>query len=102
MTPTDQRIALAEFEFPEFPILIGGPTLRHSYPNGSSGPVGNYLSDLNAIHEVEKRLTSDQWGPYCGQISSRSERCSLHVALCFATAPQRAEALLRTIGKWKE
>ncbi len=67
----------------------------------------DYLNDLNAMHEAEKvlsthhcRLYADElhglimksWNPVHSQMF-----CILH-----ATAAQRAEALLKTLGLWKE
>lgn len=59
----------------------------------------DYCNDLNAMHEAEKVLTSEQIDKYvtilCLEIQPEPK---LH----HATARQRAEAFLRTIGKWKE
>lgn len=58
----------------------------------------DYLNDLNAMHEAEKMLTvrqSQQYIPIlrnlCTVFGNWPES---------ATAAQRAEAFLRTIGKW--
>lgn len=50
----------------------------------------DYLHDLNAMHEAEKVLTVAQGMNYVLRIGP------------MATAAQRAEAILRTIGKWEE
>jgi hypothetical protein len=63
-------------------------------PNGNlSGQdnIPNYASDLNAMHEAEKVLSSERLVQFWMRIPSSS-----------ATAPQRAEAFLRTVGKWQE
>jgi hypothetical protein len=65
----------------------------------------DYLNNLNAMHEAEKMLTADQFEQYrwilwdiCKQVRVKDwYRCYLS-----STAAQRAEAFLRTIGKWKE
>jgi hypothetical protein len=57
----------------------------------------NYAGDLNTIHEAEERLTSGQICRYQGLLHKGVWWSAVH-----ATAPQRAEALLRTIGKWVE
>lgn len=67
----------------------------------------NYLTDLNAMHEVEKRLTLNQRETYYSwliRICDREHRmASINRWLApTATAAQRAEAYLRTIGKWKD
>lgn len=70
--------------------------------NGRYEPIPDYANDLNAMHEAEKLLKHDvenawlkggyslyvQLLPYGNEIS--------------ATARQRAEAFLRTLGKWEE
>jgi hypothetical protein len=57
----------------------------------------DYLNDLNAMHEAEKMLEADDnhaYGCYCSDLY---EKYGNTVSL---TASQRAEAFLRTIGKW--
>lgn len=72
----------------------------------------NYCNDLNAMAQAEKTLTRDQWGDYCFWITERIDICQPvdHAAqtpeerFCtlHATARQRAEAFLKTLGKWKK
>jgi hypothetical protein len=61
-------------------------------------PVPNYCRDLNAMHEAEKALTNkDLW-------EMTMQLCNIvygDVPLAHATARQRAEAFLRTVGKWR-
>ena len=60
----------------------------------------DYLNDLNAMHEAENVLTNEQWWLF---VEFLTEIRGGGVALCIsATAAQRAEAFLRTIGKWVE
>lgn len=97
MTPEAQRIAIAE--------ACG--TMRWSYalPKKCVGAsVPDYLNDLNAMHEAEKVLTEDQREQYlnslykvCNPASMLNDAWNLNCA----TAAQRAEAFLRTIGKWE-
>jgi hypothetical protein len=65
----------------------------------ASWELPRYVSDLNAMHEAEMTLPVDGDG-------SRSEfrwRLGLiSVQAIHATARQRAEAFLKTIGKWEE
>lgn len=66
--------------------------------------VPDYLNDLNAMHEAEK-LLDDQIYSYTMwiiKILKWIARREPTFALIHATAPQRAEGLLRTIGKWEE
>jgi hypothetical protein len=65
--------------------------------------IPDYLNDLNAIHEAEtcEAIQRVGYAKYieCLAIACGTERLG---ALVFATASQRAEAFLRTIGKWEE
>ena len=69
-------------------------------PHGYYAPEPDYLNDLNAMHEAEKVLLSGYWMRYCEcltYLSGKSVYASVH-----AKALNRAEAFLRTIGKWEE
>jgi hypothetical protein len=90
---------------------------RYSAPKGTSPFLGrhalpNYLNDLNAMHEAEKVLTNDdadsgsQWS-YVQQLIdiTKAESMEMHrevFIVSTATAAQRAEAFLRTLGKWED
>lgn len=81
------------------------------------GNVPDYLNDLNAMHEAEKVIPQRDRCLYHGKLIkstgpdgiidlvddygewSTSESTSFF-ALIHATAAQRAEAFLRTLGKW--
>lgn len=70
--------------------------------------IPNYLSDLNAMHEAEKVLTLEQQGAYTKHLKETCKRSGVWAAeslilnwFWHATAAQRAEAFLRTIGKWE-
>ena len=59
----------------------------------------DYLHDLNSMHEAERILVNQfdtKWETYWRHLQ--------HVMPhpMFATAAQRAEAFLRTVGKWVE
>jgi hypothetical protein len=56
----------------------------------------DYCNDLNAMHEAEKVLTFKDWEFYCDELGGSFQGCA------HATARQRAEAFLRTLGKWEE
>ena len=58
----------------------------------------NYCNDLNAMHEAEEALKGKQFVTY-GIALSDIEGSLWGIR---ATARQRAEAFLRTLGKWKE
>ena len=55
-----------------------------------------FCTDLNAMHEAEKTMDEEQWHDYVEHVGGRWEQ-AMH-----ATARQRAEAFLRTLGKWEE
>jgi hypothetical protein len=95
----------ATFIMPEKWIMdpAGELRFRHHIPD--------YCNDLNAMHEAEKVLTpthnpcagESQWSSYLAWLGYCGENNTSEVFQCVhATARQRAEALLRTIGKWKE
>jgi hypothetical protein len=62
--------------------------------------IPNYCNDLNAMHEAEKVLANDEWWLF---VEWLTDICGAGVALCIsANARQRAEAFLRTLGKWEQ
>ena len=56
----------------------------------------DWCNDLNAMHEAEKTLTSAQLLDYIAFLFDTCYEATV------ATARQRAEAFLRTLGKWEE
>ena len=60
----------------------------------------NPAYDLNAMHEAEKMLVGRNNWELCDYVQR------LHTAttswIAFATASQRAEAFLKTLGKWED
>lgn len=75
----------------------------------------DYLNDLNACHEMEKTLDDFKYREFCdalvslimghdGTIGQNWLNCSLSARQLAvkATAAQRCEAFLRTIGKWRD
>ena len=105
MKPEQQRIAIAEACGKWH---SGWP---HEYMNQADRlrHIPDYLNDLNAMHEVEKVLTQDQMIDYSRHVGKSvtshlpaSRAAWMDFQLINATASQRAEAFLRTIGKWEE
>lgn len=108
MKPEQQRIAIAEAcgwtDIKRGPY-DGLPFGR--YKTHQLEGVPDFLKDLNAMHDAEKVLTDEQWPIYrdeirlvvLGPIRMVSDWCKSDI---HATASQRAEAFLRTIGKWEE
>jgi hypothetical protein len=89
--------------------LTGVPPEFIHYENRIKIP--DYLNDLNAMHEAEKTLTPEyqpakgesQWSDYLGWLGFCGENKTREVYECVtASAAQRAEAFLRTIGKWED
>jgi hypothetical protein len=79
----------------------------------SDGDIGltppDYCRDLNAMHEAEKAAfgNSSAWAEFAFQLISVLNAYGMSeldgmTCLLQATARQRAEAFLRTVGKWKE
>lgn len=72
--------------------------------------VPHYLNDLNAMHEAEKLITKRQQArQYMDNLSNIVRQISwpqsieeAQMLYLSAAAAQRAEAFLRTIGKWVE
>ena len=65
----------------------------------------DYCDDLNAMHEAEKVLTDDQYMHFsdCLYDAEHERRKQTKKwRWLSATARQRAEAFLRTLGKWEE
>ena len=56
----------------------------------------DYCNDLNAMHEAEKTLTGKHFEDYLMELLDFIDEPIL------ANARQRAEAFLRTMGKWEE
>ena len=110
MNPEQQRIAIAEAC--GLTILSDGIT-HHLTPCGKKtahDPEGcllkkcpDYLNDLNAMHEAEESLLLKKQMLYQGMIGKvTGNKCPALFGQIHATAAQRAEAFLRTIGKWVE
>jgi len=60
----------------------------------------DYCRDLNAMHEAEKILfTTNNWDACAYEAALQKETTSW---AWHSTAKQRAEAFLKTIGKWKD
>jgi hypothetical protein len=59
--------------------------------------VKNYAKDLNLMHEAEATLNEDQLWLMAREIERNEDEWYFR-----ATARQRAEAFLRTLGKWEE
>lgn len=77
------------------------------YSHILTGDLPNYCNDLNAMHEAEKMLGEKRIRSYAfilAQVLDTSPTVDLDDQFLniHATALQRAEAFLRTLGKWEE
>lgn len=69
----------------------------------------DFLNDLNAMHEAERILTHSQYRKYAeilyfmayGVERKRPKIIGASRAVLSATAAQRAEAFLKTLGLWE-
>jgi hypothetical protein len=123
MTPTEMNLAIAEWCWvvrirskeecdalyqewlKEQPHPHAELTCPHPIEMLKGKEIPDYCGDLNAIQDA---IFSQCWGDsdevaYYEQLR---EICDPHnqdpFAVCCATAAQRAEALLRVLGKWRE
>jgi hypothetical protein len=103
MKPEAQRIAIAEACGWKYRPDLNRPFYsrwqKDIYVLDAIPP--NYPDDLNAMHEAEKQILDDPvW------VKNLHEICNSDMwgdaGVLHATAAQRAEAFLRTIGKWQD
>lgn len=111
MTEQEQRIAIMEelgwsqIEDRSEALMMPKGTCLVGYPAkgailGKKQELPDPLHDLNVMAEVENTLSRADlqhviYVKYLFRLCGNLEACA------FATASQRAEAFLRTIGKWK-
>ena len=90
----DQLAATGDFQFAyQFVINPNGEIVTHY-------SIPDYLTDLNAMHEAEKVLTGGMRSKYDAELTLICSRD--YNFIWESTAPQRAEAFLRTLGLWEE
>lgn len=112
MKTEDQIIAIAQAcgwtsvgrGTPAYQMYHGPGVICGIRPGSCYGIVPHYVSDLNAMREAEATLGADgqcyeYWKNLCDCCRVAWDGNVQWVAV-FATAEQRAEAFLRTIGKW--
>ena len=110
MNKENQRIAIAEAcgwkvkrrDITGYNVWEPDAEFPAQLTNNIENKLPDYLNDLNAMHEAEKVLTPEQLVDYCA-FSLRvatGEGCVTDYKMIRATASHRAEAFLRTIGKW--
>ena len=107
MDQTKQRTAIAEhlgyIDVREYAVDMDDDCLWLMGRKSQKEPlefIEYYTNDLNAMHEAEEHLSTEEVKTYMGHlldIMGISVWCITHVS-----AEQRAEAFLKTIGKWEE
>ena len=109
MSPDAQRIAIAE-------ACGWEPTPEgHFHPDNPTGQISpDYLNDLNAMHEAwlnvilpKPSLCLEYYLNLCTVVEIKKDGTHIFGVCLYdkvtnATAAQRAEAFLRTIGKWED
>jgi hypothetical protein len=117
MKPEKQRIAIAEacgivgpFDnrwIKEYEEEGGDSYGFTGFKKGELVFIPDYLNDLNAMHEAEKVLTKNKSMEYAFRLADswilngEDKQPDLVRGFC-ATAAERAEAFLKTIGKWED
>jgi hypothetical protein len=113
MTPDQQRIAIATacgWKCAGHPDQLAATVGYHFAcqfvltPEGklvTHNSVPDYLGDLNAMHEAEKVLMDEQCVFIRLHLRERLENHPASRYVWNATARQRAEAFLRTLGLWQ-
>lgn len=111
---TDQEINVAIAEFEGWERRASGKWSKNGDLLHVISDVPNYCADLNAIHEAEKKLIPELLSIYASYLFdlATSLRIGNGKTFCMSgetlvrvttlTAKQRAIALLKTIGKWRE
>lgn len=107
MTKEAQRIAIAESlgwtrVKPHTGLSWGADAKEKTWVYPHQLP--DYLNDLNEMNEAEKTLTPEQSSQMVCEVSKMhigtGSFYTFNSALLHASASQRAESFLRTIGKW--
>lgn len=118
MNEKEIRIAIAEacgYVYVAPTTNVNEFAARICWENG----LPDYPNDLNACHEMEKTLNPVQWNLYTSVLEHVTRKPEsaifkdgtwmdinpsrlIDALLVHATARQRCEAFLKTIGKWKD
>ena len=111
MTEEQINIAIAEAcGWTHFELITTQYTALRA--DGKWDIIPDYCNNLNAMHEAEATLNYEQGEQFEDELcdicvcdmENRHKEYPLpfRFAVAHATAQQRAEAFLKTIGKWKE
>jgi hypothetical protein len=110
MSDEAQRIAIAEacgwkhVQIEEWMRLVSNAVPPYNFFTKVI-EIPDYLNDLNAMHEAEKVLTDAQMSAYERELGYLCCKFATKPGPAYkiwhATAAQRAEAFLKTLGLWK-
>lgn len=96
---TNEQINIAIAEVSGDIIIKGEWTTEEIIQCGAIREIRNYCRDLNAMHEAVNTLNEEQKEKYFFNLMCVFGNWPKAIQ---ATAKQRAEAFLRTLGKWKD
>jgi len=97
MTQKEQEIAIAKALSPDLTLC----QIHHSY-SCCNRKLLNYTSDLNAMHRAEKSLADPQITTFIRFLwEAMADSPEARIGTIHATAAQRAQAFLKTLGLWK-
>jgi hypothetical protein len=115
MNPEAQRIAIAEACGAKWRRFASCAIIRLTFKDSDdsvecekpsrvvfSNTVPDYTNSLDAMHEAEETLTDHQRMLMYHAITKILRRHKSELPAWRSTAPQRAEAFLKTLGKWKD
>ena len=112
MTKEQQRIAIAEacgWSKPRKARLQGRPVTYWLPPDSSymdsriyEQQLPDYLNDLNAMHEAEKKLSNEKKEAYAVTLHNICGNVPFWFGIAHATTAQRTEAFLKTLNLWEE
>lgn len=112
MTNEQINAAIAEACGWEAVCVDGDSGYYKGFDNGAElrPDLPDYCNDLNAIHEAEKLFNYEQCEAFSNNVADivhaanreKDYPVPWHFARIHATARQRAEAFLQTLGKWED
>lgn len=105
-----QRIAIAKAcgWYPNGHVSWIHAVHGHKTGRDATSALPDYLNDLNAMHEAEKKLSREDFFKYCDELSHVLDRVHLRgeplngydAWRIHTPAIHRAEAFLRTLNLW--
>ena len=107
MNKEKQRVAIAEICDRIYSYYHTDKGFLYGSNEGQVGrfKIPDYLNDLNSMHEAVMSLSICKRSDFCVMLNKVMDQERNSVGwqnLIHATAEQRAEALLKTIGRWED